>query len=83
MSQIDSRLDRCLRQFPNAMDVREAGVCHCKYRARMFFLTLPEYAYDRVRDGQVSGGYYCPVCDFSNAGSMDELDYDAAEVVKD
>ena len=73
---------RQLRKWqPTAHDVRLAGRCHCK-RGRMLFYQISEYT-ERRGGGRISGGYYCPACDFGNAGAMLIADYEQAERLDD
>lgn len=78
----DVNLDVLLREFPDAVDVREAGRCHCKHRAQMYFFWLPSLGDDRARGDMVDGGVYCPVCKYSNAGVMDKRQYESSPVVR-
>jgi len=83
MSQINPRLTRIESDFPDVVDVRDGGVCHCKHRAQMLFFWRAQLTGDRHRlDGSVMGGYYCAVCDFSNLGTMARERYEQAEVLK-
>lgn len=67
-----------LREWqPTAHDVRIASECHCK-RGRMLFYQISDFK-PRRGDGRVAGGYYCPACDFGNAGAMLIADYETAE----
>lgn len=65
-------LVRLYREFPEAYAIRRE-TCHCPLHTLMLSFRLPQIgdAYDKLlaRRRYQSCGFYCPTCDFSNAGS--------------
>lgn len=52
-------------KFPEAMFARFVDECHCDMGKQIFWFVTPQSPDD---EGFLSGGWYCPVCEFSNAG---------------
>lgn len=52
--------------FPEASFARWVDDCHCKMGTQIFWFPEPRKSPDI--EGYLEGGFYCPVCEFGNAG---------------
>ena len=66
LSTDQKALLKLLKRWPEARSIRRGTRCHCKHGQQWSFIIPPE---SQRPDGQENCGYYCPVCNFSNAGS--------------
>lgn len=66
------------KTWPDAVEIRHEGECDICHRDTLLTFRLPQFEREeRVdRDGQTREecGYFCPACDFSNAGSRVVVD---------
>lgn len=60
---------KLLKRWPEARCIRRANSCHCKHGQQWSFIIPPE----QQKNGQENCGYYCPVCNFSNAWRYQSL----------
>lgn len=77
MTNVTDPAARLRAIWPDAVRI-EQTVCHCRRRALMLSFVLPNLDRLRIdRDGlRQECGYWCTVCDFSNAGSRLPTDDD-------
>jgi hypothetical protein len=56
---------KLLEKWPDARRIQRADRCHCKHGQQWSFVLHG----DKLGDVREQCGYYCPACNFSNAGS--------------
>lgn len=63
---------RALRAWqPDAQNVIDVSPCHCERKGAMLFFQLPEFEIGADENGVLQGGYWCVLCQWSNAGSFE------------
>lgn len=78
MKKRTKSVDSLLEWQPKATGVIDAGKCPiCKHQTQLFYLLEGDVT--GHRSGRVGGGYYCPVCQFANAGAYPADEYERAE----
>lgn len=60
--------ERLLEIWPDAMNIRFEGKCHCRANALMSF-QLPGDRHRSDNPKRENCGFWCGACGFSNAGS--------------
>ena len=67
-----SRVTKLLQQWPDAIEIKYDGTCEMCQRDGLLSFRLPHHEPDIDEDVLLFCGYFCPHCNFSNAGRRNE-----------
>lgn len=67
-----SRVTKLLQHWPDAINIEYAGACDMCHRDGLLTFRLPHRETDIDEDVLLFCGYFCPHCNFSNAGRRNE-----------
>ena len=65
-------VDKLLQQWPDAIEIKYDGTCEMCQRDGLLSFRLPHHEPDIDEDVLLFCGYFCPHCNFSNAGRRNE-----------